>query len=131
MPSTTNPVPVPWGILGLCIGLLLTASLLSAAPFRRIEPGVLRLEPPRGTPIDAMNLRQLRALPAIGHGRALSILESRAKAEPHVGSDLWMQAPGIGPRTQAKLELWSAGESFAESGFKEHASSLNARHGSN
>lgn len=131
MHASKNRESGPWGLLGLCTGFLVTGSLLPSTSFSRFEPGVLRLEPPHGTPIDAMNLRQLRALPAIGHARALSILESRARAEPHAGSLLWMKAPGIGPRTQAKLELWLAGEGLAGSGFRGTAWPRNASDGSN
>jgi len=118
MQSAALKTSGPWALSGLCIGFLSLGSLLPRDSVQRLEPGVLRLEPARGTPIDAMNLRQLRALPAIGHGRALSILEARAKAHGNLeidspgasrrSSSLWMEAPGIGPITRAKLERWLA-----------------------
>jgi len=75
-------------------------------PARAVEFSILNLLGTEALGIESMNLRQLRSLPAIGHGRARVILGAQSQARRRGESLAWQDIPGIGPKTEAKLQRW-------------------------
>jgi len=69
-----------------------------------LDPGRFALErdPAR------MSARELRVLPGIGARRALSIVAARWRHDGSRTPFTWKDVPGVGPRTERKVQDWLA-----------------------